>query len=206
MIISHTKKFIFIHNYKVAGTSIRKVLNEYSYHKNISNRLKSYLGIYPKIYSDDFSGHIKTYDLKKQLPENIFYDYFKFGFVRNPWDWQVSLYEYALKNKNHYQHKLISEFKNFEEYIYWRIEKDKHYQKDFFYSPDGTLLVNFIGRYENLQEDFKFVCNKLGIQKSFLPHLNKSSNKNYRLYYSTALEKVIEKAFYDDIKLFNYKF
>lgn len=140
MIISHQKKIIFIHNYKVAGTSLRKSLSHFN-NKNFRSskridKLKFILGLYPKIYTSEFPRHIKAIELKKQLPAKVFNNYFKFGFVRNPWDWQVSLYTYMLKKEDHHQHDLIKSMKNFGEYIDWRVHNDLHLQKDFFYE-DG---------------------------------------------------------------------
>ena len=117
MIISHQKKFIFIHNYKVAGTSIRQSLELYDYN-TINNstyldKLKFFLGISPKVCSSQFEGHITAVELKDKIPHKIFNDYYKFGFVRNPWDWQVSLYKYMLKLESHPQHTLIKSMKNF---------------------------------------------------------------------------------------------
>jgi len=207
MLISHSKKFIFIHNYKVAGTSIKHILKDFS---NINfkqsptiDKIKILLGIYPRIFSNNFHVHIKSQELKEKIPEEIFRDYFKFGFVRNPWDWQVSLYTYMLKNKNHFQHKLIKKM-NFEEYIQWRVDKDLRFQKDFFFDVKGNKLVDFIGKFENLNNDFKIICVKIGVDAT-LPHLNKSrTDPDYLSYYSQETIDLVYDAFKDDIKTFKY--
>src|ERR1051326_1624247 len=140
MLISHSRRFIFIHNYKVAGSSIRDTLAAYSnlsfQRSSLTDKIKLVLGIYPKIYSHDFHGHIKAFELKGKLPKKTFDDYFKFGFVRNPWDWQVSLYTYALNLPSHHQHLLVKEMKGFDDYIDWRIDKELRLQKDFFYRSE----------------------------------------------------------------------
>ena len=64
MIISHRKKFIFIHNYKVAGTSIRNALDKYNNKSPATlttfEKLKCAIQLYPKIFSKNFSGHSKA--------------------------------------------------------------------------------------------------------------------------------------------------
>lgn len=212
MLISHTSKFIFIHNYKVAGTSIHSALISLASVKPtfLQSIFNSSLGhvapshiqtaekIFsppPKIYTSDFPSHIKAVELMEKLPAEIFNSYFKFGFVRNPWDWQVSLYNYMLKEKKHHQHKLIAGMKNFDEYIDWRINENLRLQKDFFCDREGNLLMDFIGKYENLVEDFNNVCQKIQVKAS-LPHLKKSKNAdNYLKHYNEKTINLMYKAF-----------
>jgi len=54
-----------------------------------------------------FKDHYRAKEEKKILQENVWNDFFKFCFVRNPWDRQVSLYYFMLKNKNHHQHQIM---------------------------------------------------------------------------------------------------
>ncbi len=160
MLISHSHKFIFIHVYKVAGTSINTALLPYTHSRSKKNKLKSLLRICPSYFNSDFNQHISAKELKLALPNKLFNSYFKFGFVRNPWDWQVSLYHFALQNPKHHQHDLIKRMHSFDEYIDWRINKDLRLQKDFLY--DGNeLLVNYIGKIESLENDLKIICDKV---------------------------------------------
>lgn len=209
MVISHSKKFIFIHNYKVAGTSIRDVLDKYNdktflKSKPHINKLKFILGLYPKIYSRQHHNHSRALEIKNSIPAQVYDSYYKFGFVRNPWDWQVSLYTYALKNTAHYQHDLMKSFGNFDNYIDWRITKEKKLQKDFFYDGD-ECIVDFIGKMENLNEDFQTICSQIGIDAS-LPHLKKSRSDNkFRKFYTQKTIDLVYDAYLPDIETFNYQ-
>jgi hypothetical protein len=207
MILSHAKHFIFVHNYKVAGTSIQDALNKYGnrsfIRSSLSDKISLLFGRYPRIYSGQFEGHIRAFELKASLPKEIFDNYYKFGFVRNPWDWQVSLYTFMRGLESHHQHKLIKSLNNFDEYIEWRVNNDLHLQKDFFYDGE-TCLVDFIGRMENLNDDFKIVLDRLGVQ-STLPHLNKSRKSNdFLKYYTQKSIDIVSEAFKRDIELFGY--
>lgn len=193
MLISHSHKYIFVHNYKVAGTSVHSALKASA--STGPSLLKKISKNYPKIYTYDFPAHSKASELKERLPKEMFDTYFKFGFVRNPWDWQVSLYKYMLLTKDHHQHQLVKSMNGFEEYIDWRINEDFHLQKEFFYDKDGTLLMDFIGKFENLSADFNTVCEKIGVRAS-LPHLKRSNEKdNLVKYYSEKTVNVAYKAF-----------
>jgi hypothetical protein len=208
MIISHEKKFIFIHNYKVAGTSMRNALNPFKSPNNFRaasypDKLRLLLGIYPRIYSRQFPDHIKAAELKKHIPAWVFQQYFKFGFVRNPWDWQVSWYQYVLKLESHHQHQLIKSMKDFDEYIDWRVHQNLELQKSFFYEGD-TCLMDFIGKLENLETDFRTISQHIRIDAN-LPHLNASRNDNdFLKHYSRNSFEMVAQAFAEDLRLFGY--
>ncbi|MFZ7145435.1 MAG: sulfotransferase family 2 domain-containing protein [Bacteroidota bacterium] len=210
MIISHKKKFIFIHIYKVAGTSIRKALDpfndmsaaDFPWYQNII----FWLGARYNIFSQHSMNHIKAAHLKQLLPGKIYNEYFKFSFVRNPWDWQVSLYHFMIQNTKHPQHHIIKKMKNFDEYIDWVVKNEHSLQKDFLYDKEGNLIVDYIGKFENLQEDFKEICLRLEIEPVALPLTNKSSHSHYRDYYSNESRDKIYETFKEDIEYFHYKF
>lgn len=207
MIISHKHQFIFIHNYKVAGTSIRKALKPFADNSLFAflynNCDKLVFDNFPIIYSKQFYGHDTIVEVKKKLPPHIFNAYYKFGFVRNPWSWQVSLYHYAKNSKEHYQYELMNSFKNFKDYIKWRVDGNVVLQSSFFYD-EKNCLVDFIGKYENLQNDFNHIKKVLQIDLQLL-HLNKSAyNRDFLSFYDVESIDLIAQAFKRDIELFNY--
>jgi hypothetical protein len=51
-------------------------------------------------------------------------------------------------------------------------------QYDMLHDNNGELLVDFVGRFESLQQDFDKVCEHLGIEESQLPHRNRSDKKS----------------------------
>ncbi|RMF91729.1 MAG: sulfotransferase, partial [Nitrospinota bacterium] len=144
-------------------------------------------------------------ELREMLSPPVYDRFFSFAFVRNPWDWQVSLYFYMLKTRDHFQHRLIHSMQGFEEYIRWRVREDRHLQKDFVTDEAGNLLVDFVGKYENLEQDFAQVCARIGIQAA-LPHLNQSGHRNYREYYNERTRNLVYDAFKEDIEFFHYTF
>lgn len=204
MVISHGYKFIFIHNYKVAGTSVREALQVYTIppKENYINWIGQKLKILPS--SGDFIDHVSAPNLKKELAPKYFDNYFKFSFVRNPWDWQVSLYHYMREQKDHRQHQLVMS-QTFEEYIHWRVENDLKLQKQFMYDDKGNCLVDFIGKMETINEDFKKITDRIGIN-AVLPHSNKSKHKHYQELYNAETKALVAKYFYEDIELFGYDF
>jgi len=205
MLISEPHKFIFIHIYKNAGTSITDALLPFaaSRWRIRANALLNKVGI-GGLYPTPYPGHITAAELIAKMGQESFDSYFSFAFVRNPWDWQVSLYNFMLKTPKHHQHRLVSGFRNFDEYIEWRCTRDVHLQKDFVYSGDHQL-VDFIGRYENLHDDFQTICSRIGISAR-LPMLNVSSTRPYQDYYSRKSVELVRKTFEPDIRLLGYDF
>jgi hypothetical protein len=139
------------------------------------------------------------------MKPKIFNKFYTFAFVRNPWDWQVSLYYFMLENPDYFQHEFIKEIANFKDYIKWRVHNEVRYQSDFLYNQDGELAVDYVGRLETIEEDFNFLCNKLSLNAS-LPHINRSQHKKYLELYDEESKELVENAFQKDIKLLGYSF
>ncbi len=214
MILSHSKRFIFIHGPKVAGKSIKAALEPYNsrpYRLAPYLALPKYLGKKPKIFSGCFRGHSSALKLAQQLPESIFNEYFKFGFVRNPWDREVSRYFYILKTTDHPKHQKIKQMESFEEFAESLLTFHKEIrplvnQIERLSDKSDNVLVDFIGKYENIHQDFQYACHQIGLPDLKLPTVNKSGHKNYRAYYSERSKAIIEQIYQKDIEYFQYQF
>jgi hypothetical protein len=151
-------------------------------------------------------GHIKAKELKAALPAEIFDSFFKFAFVRNPWDWHVSTFHYVRQRTDHPEHELYGRFRDFADYLDWRVnEKGPELQSEFVLGDDGELLVDFVGRYEALGEGFAEVCERIGVAAS-LPHTNRSSHGDFRECYTPATRKLVADAYRADVERFGYSF
>ncbi len=154
---------------------------------------------------EPFRTHINASAIVDIMGRKEFDTYFSFAFVRNPWDWHVSFYNYVVKDPSHHQHYLVRKLGSFEKYVEWKCGKAVRLQKDFVYSGDGELLVDFLGRHENLSADFQTICSRIGISTS-LPKLNVSKTKPYQEFYSDETKELVRLAYDADIKLFGYDF
>ncbi len=155
--------------------------------------------------------HITAENLRLEVGSDDWLKYFSFTFVRNPWDLVLSFYSYhkvrveeegyELKNP-----KAAERFKTKPTFREWvmagiPIRPCSRYVKD----ETGNVLVNFIGRFENLQEDFLIVCNRLSLRAS-LPHLKSSSHDQYRGYYDGETKSLVAEHFKADLDMFRYEF
>jgi hypothetical protein len=140
---------------------------------------------------------------------------FKFSFVRNPFDWVVSLYEFIRNNSNHPNYNEVKDF-DFEQFCVWNVNciNNKKNNPDGNFNTlteflfDGSqLLVDFIGKLENYNEDSKKIFNRLGIPESSISYINKTErDSDYKKYYNDESKRIITDAFYYDLVNFNYKF
>ena len=160
--------------------------------------------------------HDSITQIASKISSEKFTEYFKFGFVRNPWDRAVSLYEREKGRPNeNKQFTLGTHSENyFEEFIEWMnyasstcIHSQPHrYQLDWFVNHSGEILVDFIGRYKRLEQDWATVANKLGIDTP-IPWKNKSEEKrHYTEYYNRKTRDIIATRFAVDIDYFEYEF
>ena len=199
-------RFLFIHVFKTGGSSVREALAPQAYRPAESSwRRLRLLGLAPPEPLAALAPHATAADVHAVLPEKTFKRYFKFAFVRNPWDWHVSWYHYIRQNPSHYQHPEVSRMWDFEEYLTWRVEYDRLFQKDFVVDVQGRLLVDFLGRFEDLEQDFGKVCGRIGVRTGLL-HRNRSKRRDYRWYYTDRTRELVEMFWAEDVELFGYRY
>ncbi|MDZ7771651.1 MAG: sulfotransferase family 2 domain-containing protein [Balneolaceae bacterium] len=210
MLISREHQFIFIHLYKTAGTSIKQVLRPLivnGWEWAAARALKKLkLPVPASMDPTPYPEHATAAELRSAMGPEAFDRKFSFAFVRNPWDWQVSLYKYMLKTPAHFQHEKIRRMDNFKEYVFWRCQEEVRLQKNMICSEEGDVLVDYVGRFERLEEDFAEVCRHIGLPSLSLPRTNVSNTRPYRTFYDRESRKWVEEAFAPDIEMFGYEF
>lgn len=175
--LSNQLKVIFIHIPKAAGQSIEKCFLE---HHGISWQSRSALLL--KENSDPGKGpprlaHLTAseYVSHGYVSPKQFTDYFKFSFVRNPWARLVSEYKWhGCNRKWSFKDWLSDAFPQPGWTDNWRHVMPQY---DYLFDSKGNSLVDFIGRFENLKDDFNIVREQVGVKLPDLPHANKSMKK-----------------------------
>ncbi|MFZ9736450.1 MAG: sulfotransferase family 2 domain-containing protein [Prochlorotrichaceae cyanobacterium] len=218
MLISYDRQFIFFHVTKAAGTSVKKALDPYAQEPEkfkIARPPREVDGAPNSFYEmwESMLWHAKARDAQKELSPDIYDRFYKFAFVRNPWDWQVSYYHFILKQEDHIRHEQVkSMVGGFEEYLDWVIATKNPFPKgatklqaEIITDKSGELIVDYVGRYETIHQDFNDVCQRLGLAVT-LPHLNQSQHRDYRNYYNDRTRKLVAEYFQQDIELFGYTF
>lgn len=205
MIVSQKRQFVFIHIYKTAGTSIKRVLRQYAMEpwQHSANSVLKRIGV-RQFKPGDRGDHDKASDLIGEMGRREFDQLFSFAFVRNPWDWELSHYRYILKMPKHDLHQQVKQLSGFSDYIRFRCDRRFHTQESFLLH-DGKPVVDFVGRFENLESDFRYVCRRIGIPFR-LPSLNRTKKEDYQRHYDDQTRELVATTFANDIRRFGYRF
>ena len=148
-----------------------------------------------------------------RYPVKRYDEFFKFAFVRNPWERLVSCYLFFLRRyDNNKQIKGVNStaIKSFENFIAFVETQDLRICNSHFRLQSSLIDLNnidYLGRFENFEQNLTYILDKLDIRYSLIPHLNKTSaSKGYREFYNDDLIKRVHKLYQKDISIFNYSF
>lgn len=217
MLLSNRYNFLFVHIAKTGGTSVRAALKSlqwkdpYYAAQFICSRL-SHL-THHRIASK-LPRHAKIICAQEMLPHDFFAGLFKFAFVRNPWDLQVSSYHHLKRERPH----LLEGHQDFESFLRWKLDpaRPPQYHLDTVMTPQtdylidlhGKMLTDHLGRYESLQDDFDLICQRIGVPSVRLPHKRHSTDRSsdYRRYYTDETAELVARHFRRDIELLGYRY
>lgn len=217
MLLSLKYNFLFVHIAKTGGTSVRAALqplrwrDPWYYPMWLCSKLS---GLSGHRLGSKFPRHSKIIAAKEMLPEEFFAGLFKFAFVRNPWDLQVSSYHHIRRERPH----VMQGHDDFDSFLQWKLDPERPYQyhidtsielqSDYLVDLHGKLLVDFIGKYERLPDDFQSACDRIGIPMPKMPHKRQATDrkKDYRSYYTDETAEKVARHFARDIEILGYRF
>tara|TARA_R110002051_G_scaffold11260_1_gene41206 strand:- start:773 stop:2194 length:1422 start_codon:yes stop_codon:yes gene_type:complete len=200
--ISHANKYIFVHIPKCGGTSVEKSL---LMAENVDLNLDAG-GVFKlerlseearREYKLSIAGKQHSFLSKYRAPFQK--DYFCFTFVRNPWDLLVSKYFYFRRRYTRVSFKEM--ITRMDDSKMWPRHRLSINQSDFINSN-----MDYVGRFENLESDFKKICTTLNLNPPKLEHLNTTNHKPYWEYYDEETRGIVARRYEKDIETFGYKF
>ena len=213
MIIDGKNDSIWVRIPKTAGVSIKNELASKESIFTNDKKIVTHCSSENKIRVSQINGfHSSLAAYHKELIGKTNWNkLFRFTFVRNPFCRAVSSWKFGGWGK-----KWNCNFKEFAEHIKnqnltnpneWnQLGWHSCLQYPHIYTDSRECLVDFIGKFENLQEDFNIVCDKIGIPHRQLPHQNKTKHKHYTEYYDDETRQIVAEKYAKDIEYFNYKF
>lgn len=175
------------------------------------------VSICQSLFGNQGAGHHPVATLQQVFGETLFDSYFKFAFVRNPWDRLLSAYAFLKGGGYHagdadWAQQHLSGYRDFGAFVRGWVTPENvasrvHFrpQTDFLYLPDGRSGVDFLGRYENLAADFHQVRERLGIDAR-LQSLNTGRSRDYRDAYDSETRRIVDRVYRRDIVDLDYCF
>ena len=214
VLISHRYKFIYLKNYKVAGSSVESFfgqycidpLSNYTFGDKCNESISDYGIISSRMMNNSSSKwykHMSALQVKDNIGDEIFNNYFKFCIVRNPYDLMVSSYFWRLHIK-----EFNGPFNEFIKNFHHTINTDNT-RRIFI---NNLPICDYYIRYEILLDDIKKVCEKIGIKNYNLNNLpnHKSGIRpkglSYRDYYDEETRLIVYNLFKKEFELFGYEF
>jgi hypothetical protein len=196
MLISDSHRFIFLAVPKTASSSIEQALAPHR-----------------APITDQFNKHATCTTLARELPEAVWGTYFKFAFVRNPYDSLQSWYFYRQREElaapDHPRHHLYTGNISFEQFV--RTFSTQHIMLNQHYWVSPPALgdqnqLDFVGRYETLERDFNHICEQIGVPAPALGLVRKSANhEQAKQLWNPETRAIANDYFREDFLRFGYE-
>ena len=206
--IRHDHEFIFVHIPKTAGTSIHTALGDLP-RKPFEGRRRS-----QKIHK-----HTRAAEIRRVVGDDVWSRYFVFAFVRNPWDLMASSYRWWLEKADRFpelaEHRqAIGEMEGFSAFL------KSHYGREWINEfqgnmldwlegegrDEGRIIVDFVGRVETIDADWRTICERGNLPFRPLPHENITQRGSYRDLYDDEARALVAERFAREIARFGYEF
>jgi len=182
------KNCLFFHVPKTAGISVSNAL-----------------------FGDIKWGHRDVAYYKTYYGETVFNGLYKFCFVRNPYERLFSAYHFLKKGgvnsqDLNFSNTHLKEYASFQDFVLNGLDKKEimdwvHFkpQHRFVCHENGELAMDFIGKMETLNTDFKTLCKHLNLDAE-LKQLNKNDTKKELI--SDEAKRIIKDKYRKDFVLF----
>lgn len=208
MIISHQHRFVFVAVPKTGTHSVRQALREYLSPDDLE---QAGLFVNKRFPIEELAairhGHLSLRQVRPHLGEQAFASYFKFAFVRNPFDRFVSYCAFMTRETGAFarlprqvMHEVLFQMRPMDHVLF-------RPQHELLVDDDGALLADEIGRVEQMQESYDRVCARIGIPSRTLDKVNATPPRgDYRRFYDDQLIEGVADLYRRDLELFGYGF
>jgi hypothetical protein len=229
MIISHDREFIFLKTHKTAGTSLEFTLSGACGPRDVitptlpieDERMR--LGRRPQNYvregpgdrplradglptpdeSVDFYNHMPAATVRDYVGDGVWGRYLKAGFVRNPWDREVSRFIF--------RERRAGIEPRFDRFGRWLRKAEAGGREWDIISLDDRLILDFVGRYETIEEDLARLLKTVGHDRPLTlarakTQFRRAGERDYRRYFDAESRDFVARTQARIIETFGYEF
>ena len=206
MIISSLHKFIFVAIPKTGTHSVRQALRQHMGPQDLEQ-----VGLFVKKHfpipelARLQHGHLSLMQIRPYLRDEEWQGFFKFAFVRNPFDRFVSYCAFMTRDQGSFERDPKGVMRHFlaQPPLQHLLFQPQHL---LITDAAGNLLADHIGRVEEMQRSYDEICERIGIPTTTLDKVNSSKRADYHQYYDQALIDGVAKLYSRDLELFGYEF
>ena len=206
MIVSHRHRFVFFAVPRTGTHAIRTALRgclgpDDWQQQSLTEQVRLPVPALARIGH----GHVTLRQARAGLPEAVCRDYFKFACVRNPYERFVSACAMLNRRNPRYAGNETSFMKRALTVRRFRERALVRPQADMLVDERGALGMDFVGRYETLQQSFDEVCGRLGITATPLVPGNATEHGAWTDYYDDELLRVVTEFYRRDFDVLGYE-
>jgi hypothetical protein len=206
MIISEKHRFIFAAIPKTGTHAVRQALRE---HMGPQDHEQVGLFVNRRMPIPDLAkighGHLTLQEVRPYLRPEDFDRFFKFAFVRNPFDRFISYCAFITRQHGQFDQNPRNVMQQLIDNPPWEhiLFQPQHI---FVTDADGKLLTDYLGRVEQMQDCYNEAAGRIGIPSRPLEKVNASRRRDYRDYYDQSLVDGVTRLYARDLELFGYQF
>lgn len=206
MILSIKHRFIFVAIPKTGTHAVRQALRE---HLGPNDMEQVGLFVQKRFPIPELAqlqhGHLSLEQVRPFMAADEFSGFFKFAFVRNPFDRFISYCAFTTRALKQFEADPKRVMRRYIDNPPWQhiLFQPQH---RFVTDDAGRLLTDYVGRVEQMQESYDEAARRLGIPTATLEKVNVSERRDYRDYYDEALIAGVAKLYARDLELFGYDF
>ena len=205
MIVSHRHRFIFFAVPRTGTHAIRTALGPVLGDDDWQQQsLTAQVRLPVPALARFNHGHLSLRQVQANLSPTVWQDYFKFAFVRNPYDRFVSVCAMLNKRNPAYRGRETAFMKRALTIPRFRQRVLVRPQIEMLVDESGDIGMDYVGHYESLEQSFTAICGQIGIAENDLEQSNATAHEAYATYYDDELATAVTAFYRRDFEVLGY--